>query len=92
MNVKIEVEVDERLIEVCNADGVKAEFVLKMFAADLIATGPEGVTSGSDERLYAKLYYDRCGYSMHTKISERLEDVAQGMAEHAGIKRSSTRK
>ena len=46
--------------EKCFFDGISPEEVLEGFICDLI-DGSQ--TRGSDERMLAEQYYDRCGYS-----------------------------
>lgn len=58
-------------LELCNSDRTEPEIVLRGFIADLCgliswASSPraDGYSSnGSDEREYAKAYYERVGYS-----------------------------
>jgi hypothetical protein len=61
----VDVEVDEKFIEKCGGE-VSARHVLKMFAADLIATGPADISNGSDEQHIAKVYYDRCYFDLES--------------------------
>lgn len=70
----------------CQKHGVKPDAVIQQFMRDLC--GLEG-SSGSDERLLAQLYYDRCGYSFKSTVPERLDAVADTMAEWAGVSRLS---
>lgn len=73
-------------VALCKRDGLAPAGVLEQFIRDLCSLPG---SSGSDERLYAKLYYDRCGYTMHTEtlIPERLESAAQTLAYMARIER-----
>lgn len=48
-------------IDKCTQDGTTPAEVLEGFICDL--TGAER-TRGSDERMFARQYYDRCGYGM----------------------------
>ena len=50
-------------IDKCAKDGTTPAEVLEGFICDL--TGAER-TRGSDERMFAKQYYDRCGYGFFT--------------------------
>ena len=67
---KITLELPPEFIELCEADGVKPEIVLRGFIADLAgivswAANPrtDGYNSnGSDERSMAYEYYRRVGY------------------------------
>lgn len=47
----------------CRRDNVKPSEVLRGFIADLCSLeSREYSTNGSDERMYARAYYERCGY------------------------------
>ena len=70
MSQRITIELPEEFIELCEADGIEPETVIRGFIADLAgimnwASDPrdDGYTSnGSDERMKAREYYDRVGY------------------------------
>lgn len=70
MKHNITIELPIEFVELCKADGVDPELVLKGFIADLSeimnwASDPreDGYSSnGSDERMKAREYYDRVGY------------------------------
>jgi hypothetical protein len=65
----------DEFIDLCRADGVEPEFVLRGFIADLCgliswqnAPRTDGYNSnGSDERFYAEEYYRRVGYPWWNK-------------------------
>lgn len=67
---KITIELPTEFIELCEADGVTPEIVLRGFIADLAGihnwvANPraDGYSSnGSDERSMAQEYYERVGY------------------------------
>lgn len=67
---KLTIELPEEFIELCEADGVTPEIVLRGFIADVSgivswAANPrtDGYNSnGSDERSMAQEYYERVGY------------------------------
>jgi len=67
---KITIELPVEFIELCKADGVTPETVLRGFIADLAgivswqaAPRKDGYNSnGSDERSMAQDYYERVGY------------------------------
>ena len=67
---KLTIELPEEFIELCEADGVTPEIVLRGFIADVSgivswAANPrtDGYNSnGSDERSMAQDYYERVGY------------------------------
>lgn len=47
----------------CRQDNVKPSEVLRGFIADLCGLAThEYSTNGSDERMHARAYYERCGY------------------------------
>lgn len=68
--MKIEIDLPIEFIEICSADGVKPETVLRGFIADLaeiknFANNPRDddySSNGSDERRIANEYYQRVGY------------------------------
>lgn len=70
MKHQIKIDLPEEFIELCKADEVEPEQVLRGFIADLAeimnwASDPreDGYSSnGSDERMKAREYYDRVGY------------------------------
>ncbi len=80
----MQISAPEQFVALCQKHGVKAEIVIQQFMRDLC--GLEG-SSGSDERLLAQLYYDRCGYSFQSTVPERLDAVADTIAEWAGVTR-----
>ena len=67
---KLTIELPAEFIELCEADGVTPEIVLRGFIADLTgiinwqkAPRADGYSSnGSDERSMAQEYYERVGY------------------------------
>ena len=67
---KLTIELPVEFVELCEADGVTPEIVLRGFIADLAgihnwAANPrvDGYSSnGSDERDMAQAYYERVGY------------------------------
>ena len=67
---RITLDLPPEFVELCQADGIKPETVLRGFIADLAGiiswvSNPrtDGYCSnGSDERNYAMEYYDRVGY------------------------------
>jgi hypothetical protein len=67
---RVTLNLPPEFIDLCKADGVEPEFVLRGFIADLCAliswaSDPrtDGYQSnGSDERMYARQYYRRVGY------------------------------
>ncbi len=70
MKHQLKIDLPEEFIELCRADEVEPEQVLRGFIADLAeimnwANNPreDGYSSnGSDERMKAREYYDRVGY------------------------------
>lgn len=68
---RLTIELPPEFIELCQADNVTPELVLRGFIADLAgimnwAASPraDGYSSnGSDERRMAQAYYERAGYS-----------------------------
>ncbi len=70
MKQQITIDLPEEFIELCKADEIEPEQVLRGFIADLAeimnwANDPreDGYSSnGSDERMKAREYYDRVGY------------------------------
>ncbi len=70
MKHQLKIELPDEFIELCGADEVEPEQVLRGFIADLAeimnwANNPreDGYSSnGSDERMKAREYYDRVGY------------------------------
>ncbi len=69
-NNQLTIELPDEFIELCEADGVTPEIVLRGFIADLCgihnyvaAPRADGYSSnGSDERSLAQDYYERVGY------------------------------
>lgn len=69
---RLTLELPPEFIELCQADDVPPEVVLRGFIADLAcihnwADNPRSdgySTNGSDERMFAMQYYERVGYSM----------------------------
>lgn len=67
---RLTLELPPEFVELCAADGVTPETVLRGFIADLAgimnwqaSPRADGYGSnGSDERSYAQAYYDRVGY------------------------------
>lgn len=67
---KLTLELPAEFIELCEADGVTPEMVLRGFIADLAgimnwqaSPRQDGYSSnGSDERMMAQAYYERVGY------------------------------
>jgi hypothetical protein len=67
---RVTLQLPPEFIDLCQADGVAPEVVLRGFIADLCGlmnwiSDPrsDGYSSnGSDERLYAQQYYRRVGY------------------------------
>ena len=67
---KLTIELPVEFVELCEADGVTPEIVLRGFIADLAgimnwqsAPRADGYSSnGSDERDQAQAYYERVGY------------------------------
>ncbi len=70
MKHQLKIDLPDEFIELCKADEVEPEQVLRGFIADLSeimnwASDPreDGYSSnGSDERMKAREYYDRVGY------------------------------
>jgi hypothetical protein len=83
---EIDVKFPPEFVALCERDALTPAGVVEQFIRDLCSLPG---SSGSDERLYAKLYYDRCGYTMDTEtlIPDRLEPAAQTMACLTGIER-----
>lgn len=85
---KITVELTEdtfkRFIEKCYQDGTTPAEVLEGFINDLVCGSH---TRGSDERMYAEQYYDRCCYGMFAEdtfcrfllIDYRMEDLREAL-------------
>ncbi|HJT20090.1 MAG TPA: hypothetical protein VJ746_06445 [Nitrospira sp.] len=75
MNLVLDIPAE--FVELCRTDGTTPEAVLRGFIADLCGLvsyvsnpRPDGYCSnGSDERLYAREYYDRVGYSWYRESS-----------------------
>jgi hypothetical protein len=71
IKTRITLTLPAEFIELCEADNVTPEMVLRGFIADLCeivswADHPRAdgyCSNGSDERLYAREYYERAGYS-----------------------------
>ena len=71
----------------CKRDGVTPEQVLRSFVADLCAIEnflvdprDDGYTSsGSDERMLALRYYERCGYTMNgrERLAKRKDELTK---------------
>ncbi|MBR3241354.1 MAG: hypothetical protein IKF90_01470 [Parasporobacterium sp.] len=59
--LKLSDEDYRKFSEKCFYDGISPEEVLEGFICDLIAGSK---TRGSDERVLAEQYYDRCGYGL----------------------------
>ena len=72
---RITLDLPPEFVELCQADGVKPETVLRGFIADLAEIiswfdnpRTDGYCSnGSDERSFAREYYDRVGYPWWNK-------------------------
>lgn len=70
MSNRLVLNLPREFVELCKADGVEPEFVLRGFISDLCcliswAADPrtDGYCSnGSDERQMARAYYERVGY------------------------------
>ena len=70
MTTTVTLELPDEFLELCEADQVEPERVLRGFIADLCeirnwASAPreDGYSSnGSDERMLARQYYERVGY------------------------------
>jgi len=70
MTHQITIDLPDEFIDVCKADNVDPEVVLRGFVADLSqiinwVSDPrdDGYSSnGSDERMMARAYYERVGY------------------------------
>lgn len=89
MTTIIETTIPDTFAAMCKRHKVTPEIVIRQFIRDLCHL--EG-TSGSDERLYAQLYYDRCGYAFMAGVDEdivpaRLSEPASALAALAGIHR-----
>lgn len=85
----IQTALPEKFVSMCERHAVKPEFVIQQFIRDLCSL--QG-SSGSDERLYAQLYYERCGYAFMAGVEddivpERLSQAADGLAALAGMQR-----
>ncbi|MCJ8237407.1 hypothetical protein [Peteryoungia algae] len=83
------IPVPEKFVKMCERHQVTPEHVLQQFIHDLCHL--EG-SSGSDERLYAQLYYERCGYAFSAQVDEdivpkRLDEPANTLAAMAGLAR-----
>ena len=63
-------------IEMCFRDGTTPAEVLEGFICDL--TEAER-TRGSDERMLATQYYERCGYGFFLSGEYRLNDIAEAL-------------
>jgi hypothetical protein len=71
IKTRITLTLPAEFIELCEANNVTPELVLRGFIADLCeivnwADQPRAdgyASNGSDERLYAREYYERAGYS-----------------------------
>lgn len=90
----IETSIPEKFAAMCQRHDVTPEHVIGQFIRDLCHL--EG-TSGSDERLYAQLYYERCGYAFlagadEDIVPDRLNEPANLLAMMAGIPRPSKEK
>jgi len=70
MTNRINIDLPDEFIALCEADGVEPKMVIRGFIADLAeimnwASDPreDGYSSnGSDERMMAREYYERVGY------------------------------
>ena len=85
----VETPIPKEFLKMCQRHKVTPEHVLQQFIRDLCHL--EG-TSGSDERLYAQLYYERCGYAWSAGVDDdivpsRLSEPADTLAAMAGIAR-----
>lgn len=80
---KIEIELPSEFMELCDFDMTTPETVLQGFIADLCritssVTHPRADnynSNGSDEREYARAYYDRVGYPFHAEYLREIENV-----------------
>lgn len=72
---RVELKLPPEFLELCKYDMTTPEIVLEGFIADLCRiTGSGGqprgdgyISNGSDEREFARAYYDRVGYPYHGK-------------------------
>ncbi len=90
----IETAIPEEFASMCKRHNVTPELVIRQFIRDLCHL--EG-TSGSDERLYAQLYYERCGYAFSAGVDDdivpaRLNEPADTLAAMAGIPRPARKR
>ncbi len=69
-------------IGLCGRDGVRPEKVIRQFIADVCGLP---YSSGSDERILAQRYYERCGYTHIGVVPERRQKVADGLVEWSGV-------
>jgi hypothetical protein len=91
MMTVIETAIPDKFTAMCKSHNVTPEIVIRQFIRDLCHL--EG-TSGSDERLYAQLYYERCGYAFAAGVDDdivpsHLEEPANMLAAMAGLERPS---
>ncbi|NRF10802.1 hypothetical protein [Agrobacterium pusense] len=85
----VQTPIPDEFAKMCQRHNVTPERVIQQFIRDLCHL--EG-TSGSDERLYAQLYYERCGYAFSAGVDDdivpaRLNEPADTLAAMAGIPR-----
>ncbi len=79
----IEFELPPEFIELCECDRTTAEIVLQGFIADLCRIIGGGTdrraddynSNGSDEREFARAYYDRVGYPFHAKYLREISNA-----------------
>jgi hypothetical protein len=65
----------------CRRDNVKPSEVLRGFIADLCGLeSREYCTNGSDERMYARAYYERCGYRFAREFDEEMKRRQEGQS------------
>lgn len=76
MTQRIVIDLPDEFIELCEADGIEPNTVLRGFIADLAEIiswqrqpRTDGYNSnGSDERMMARAYYERVGYPYWNKL------------------------
>jgi hypothetical protein len=76
------IDLPAEFIGLCTRDGVRPEKVIRQFIADVCGLP---YSSGSDERILAQRYYERCGYTHIGVVPERLQKVADGLVEWSGV-------
>lgn len=83
-----EISLPAQFVSLCEKHSVTPEHVIQQFIRDLC--GLDG-SSGSDERLYAQLYYERCCYALmagvDSVVPERLDGPANTLASMVGVSR-----